>query len=107
MSMTPKILFKYQLPAVTTAQITSGPGSGKQWIITKLRITNKTAAGTLTLTQGISGIDYVILSPYTWTINVSLDIGPFIMDNGNDLDGTSGTASAAFDLVAYGYELDV
>jgi hypothetical protein len=107
MAMTPKILFKYQLPAVTSAQITSGPGSGKQWIITKLRISNKTAAGSLSLTQGISGTDYTILAPYTWTINTSLDIGPIIMDNGNDLDGTSATASAAFDLVAYGYELDV
>lgn len=107
MSMVPKILFSHQQAAITgPTQVTSGPASGKQWVIKSLKITCYGAGGECLLTHGISGTDYIIHPAVTMTIHTTDDVGPVVMDNGNDMDATSTTASATFDIVAYGYERD-
>lgn len=104
--MTPKILFSTQVALDTAAQITSGPAANKQWIITTLYICNKGAiAGKVTLTHGISGTDYGLLTTAELAVGETVNIGSLVMDNGNDMDVT--TVDTAFDFVAYGYEDDV
>ena len=103
--MTPAILFSSQVALDTSAQITTGPASGKQWVITTLFICNKGAiTGKVSLTHGISGTDYSLLNTAELAQGETVNIGSLVMDYGNDMDVT--TVDTAFDFVAYGYEDD-
>ncbi len=106
--MEPKILFTAALAIGGPTQLTTGPASGKKWIITTLYICNKGAiTGTVSIQQGIpipGATDFELLHTASIQQGETVNIGSIVVENGNDIKGTA--ASVAFDIIAYGYEDD-
>ncbi len=113
MAMTPQVLFAKVVPAVSTAlNVTTGPASGKVWVVTKMRIVNThaTVDGSCVITQEIDAVDYTLTVAELLTAIVKedvMEIGPFVLDYGNNLEATTVGAAVVFHIVAYGYEMDV
>jgi len=105
--MEPKVLFALAQSGATSEQLTTGPDSGKKWIITTLYICNKGAVtATVTLTHGHpAATDFTLLNTASLQQGETVNLGSLVMENGDDMDVE--TIGAAMDFVAYGYEDDV
>ena len=104
--MNEKVLF-HGVPGTSEADFTTGPASGKVWIVTALWVANTDSeARTLTLKHYIDAsntrtiVPEVIFAPKQTEI-----IGPLVIENGHKIIAEQETASA-IEITAYGLEGD-
>ena len=104
--MNEKVLF-HGVPGTTEADFTTGPASGKVWIVTALWIANTNAAAkTLTLKHYIDASNTRTIVPgATFAAKQTEIIGPLVIENGHKIRAEQETASA-IEITAYGLEGD-
>ena len=89
------------------ADLTTGPGSGKVWIVTALWIANTNAsANTLTLKHYIDVSNTrTILPEVAFAANQTEIIGPLVIENGHKIIAEQEEENA-IEITAYGLEGD-
>ena len=104
--MNEKVLF-HGVPGTSEADFTTGPASGKVWIVTALWIANTdTEARTLTLKHYIDASNTRTIVPgATFAPNQTEIIGPLVIENGHKIRAEQETENA-IEIVAYGLEGD-
>ncbi len=111
MAITPKLLF-YGVLGTSEADVTTGPGSNKRWIISKIMATNIDSNYCwLTLKHYIDGsntrtlVSQYVMNPTNTLGSHVFEYGPLVMANGHKIRGLAQTADK-IEVVAYGYEED-
>ena len=105
--MVEKVLF-HGVPSHTAeADLTTGPGSGKVWIVTALWIANTDSeARTLTLKHYIDASNTrTIIPETTFAAKQTEIIGPLVIQNGQKIIAEQQTENA-IEITAYGLEGD-
>lgn len=104
--MNEKVLF-HGVPGTTEADLTTGPASGKVWIVTALWIANTNAAAKkLTLKHYIDVSNTrTIVTDTEFTAKQTEIIGPLVIEHGQKILAEQETANA-IEIIAYGLEGD-
>ena len=105
--MNEKLLFHGIPDHTAEADLTTGPASGKVWIVTALWIANTNAdAKTLTLKHYIDVSNTRTIVPgASFAAKQTEIIGPLVIENGHKILALQETASA-IEITAYGLEGD-
>ena len=106
--MVEKVLF-HGVPSHTAeADLTTGPGSGKVWVVTALWIVNTDAEPrALTLKHYIDASNTrTIIPDTTFPAKQAEIIGPLVIQNGHKIRAEQETEDA-IEVIAYGLEGDV
>jgi len=102
-----KLLFHGIPDHTAEADLTTGPGAGKVWIVTALWIANTNAAAkTLTLKHYIDASNTRTIVPgATFAAKQTEIIGPLVIENGHKIRAEQETENA-IEITAYGLEGD-
>ena len=105
--MVEKVLF-HGVPSHTAeADLTTGPGSGKVWVVTALWVVNTNAeTKKLTLKHYLDASNTRVIIPNTGFPATQTEIiGPLVIQNGQKIKAEQETENA-IEIIAYGLEGD-